>query len=82
MALASDTRSESTPESALADREVRDAVAVLPEGLRSLVVLHHIEGRTQGAIARGLGVSKMRVNEKLADARVRLRAMLSSEGDE
>lgn len=70
-----------TPEGALLDREqtgyVRDAVAVLPERLRHVVVGSFFEERTMSDLAAELGVSESRVSHMRAEAMSLLREAMA-----
>jgi len=57
-------------------RQVRDAVAALPEIHRGAVVMHHVEGLSVNEIAQALGVSPGTVMSRLARAREALRERL------
>lgn len=69
-----------SPEQAVADNElsiaVKDAVSRLRESLRSVVVLHYLQGLTSAEIAQLLGLSIAAVKGRIFHARRHLRRRL------
>jgi RNA polymerase sigma factor (sigma-70 family) len=59
---------------------VDEAIAALPERLRVPIVLYYLEGRTQEAVARELGISQPAVSGRLKQAVAALRGQLEGAG--
>lgn len=81
-------RDEATPERALEDRErtgyLRDAVELLPERLRDVVIGIFFEDRSPAEMAAQLGVSESRISHMRAEAMGLLREAMDNvwSGDE
>ena len=73
------------PDEALEQREtaryVQDALACLPERLRSVVSGYFLEGRTSAEIAADLGVTESRVSQMRSEALLLMRAGIESQYD-
>jgi len=77
--------SEASPLAQILDTELRgyliDAVAGLPERLRSLVIAHFFDGREMRDIALDLGITASRVSQLCAEAIALLRDGLNAQLD-
>ena len=62
--------------------ELWDAVARLPEKLRTVVHLHYAEGYSAGEIGALLGVPDATVRSRLRRGRLRLKDLLGGDDDE
>lgn len=70
-----------TPQSGLCPDEravLRTQLALIPEELREVILLHYYENQTYDAMAQWLGVARATVSERLAKARALLRIRLAS----
>ncbi len=76
---------DSTPETALLDRErigyLHDAVAVLPDRLRRVVIGYFFEERPMAELAEELGVTESRISQLRAEALLLLKDGLNSQLD-
>lgn len=59
--------------------DLEKAMALLPDGYRSILVLHDVEGWTHREIAQSLGISDGTSKSQLFEARRRVRTMLQGE---
>ena len=61
----------------LAERDLTPQLRELPEGFRTVLVLHDLEGLTHAEIASALGISAGTAKSQLSRARAAIRSLLS-----
>ena len=65
----------------LAERDLMPLLRELPEGYRTVLVLHELEGLTHSEIAEVLGISMGTAKSQLSRARTAIRARLGAQAD-
>ncbi len=61
---------------ALMDRKLHEALERLPDGMRTVLILHDVEGYTHAEIGEALGVTAGTSKSQLFKARAKMRDML------
>ena len=70
---------EAIPIESAAESELADALSALPPKYRAVIHLHYFEGYSAKEIAKILGVTVTAVTTRLARAREKLKALMTSE---
>jgi RNA polymerase sigma-70 factor (ECF subfamily) len=70
------------PQASVENRDLADALALLPAKQAAAIVLRHYHGYTNRAIAQALGIPERTVASRLAVAKARLRVMLQHSNEE